>query len=559
MRLVTMRPRTIRCTALVALILGGTGLAPRVEAKGVPLTVTNQGRLFDAAGAPIEGPLSVLFSIYDAIDAKAPIWSEAHTVAFDQGFYSVTLGSTTPLDTKVFDGTVRFFGMTVGTDPEMQPRSPIQSVPYAIMAGDVTGDIHPASVSIGNMPVIDDTGTWVGKPLPKGATGATGATGPGGATGPAGATGAAGVQGPLGPTGPAGTTGPAGATGATGATGPQGPTGVAGPMGSAGATGPAGPQGPLGATGASGATGAQGPGGATGPAGPQGPTGATGIAGPQGPTGAVGPTGPAGATGAIGATGTTGPSGPQGVTGAIGATGTTGPSGPQGMTGATGPAGATGTTGPAGATGAAGVTGPQGATGATGADGAVGPQGPIGPAGSMGLAGATGATGPVGPQGPAGLAGAQGSTGPAGATGSMGPAGPTGATGATGSLGPIGPQGPPGGSFPSAYAIFGTGPITLYSRPYYVLEAVSATTLQLRQTAAAFLDFGFTYPSACGVGTSPVSELFNISITVGNTMQATLCSEGSMITVNVGVEGQFPEYYECWRWSGNAVGCARLY
>ena len=54
--------------------------------------------------------------------------------------------------------------MTIGNDPELSPRAPIQSVPYALFAGDVNGDIHPSTVSIGNMEVINENGQWVGNP-----------------------------------------------------------------------------------------------------------------------------------------------------------------------------------------------------------------------------------------------------------------------------------------------------------------------------------------------------------------------------------------------------------
>jgi hypothetical protein len=317
------------------------------EAAAVPSSVTHQGRLFDSAGQAIDDTLDVVFAIYDASDATTPIWTETHALTFEQGYFSVELGLVEPLDTTVFDGSIRYLGIQVGVDPEMTPRASVRSVPYAILAGDVDGDIHPNSVSIGNQLVIDDQGQWVGDP-----TGLAGPTGATGATGPSGATGATGAAGPTGPAGPAGA---AGATGATGPAGPQGAQGVAGPPGAVGPTGAQGAQGAIGPTGAAGATGAQ---GAAGPVGPTGPQGAAGAAGAVGPTG---PQGPAGAAGAVGPTGAQGPQGLQGPAGAVG------PTGPQGAAGA---AGAVGPTGPQGAQGPQGTQGPQGA---------VGPTGPAGP------------------------------------------------------------------------------------------------------------------------------------------------------------------------------------
>jgi len=336
---------------VAALLAGAMGLSPSVSASGVPLTVTNQGRLFDANDQPIEGPLSVLFSIYDSPTATTAIWTEEHTITFDQGYYSVSLGTVVPFDTKtIFDGSLRYFGVTVGSDAEMTPRSTIQSVPYAILAGDVNGDIHPSSVSIGNTEVINDAGVWVGPTM----AGATGPAGPAGAAGPAGPAGATGAAGPTGPTGATGAAGPTGPTGAVGATGAQG---VAGPIGLTGATGATGAQGPIGLTGATGATGAQGPIGLTGAA------GATGAQGPIGLTGAAGATGAQGPIGLTGAAGATGAQGPIGLTGAAGATGAQGPIGPAGMDGVDGMDGAQGPIGPAGPTGPTGPTGPAGTGG----------------------------------------------------------------------------------------------------------------------------------------------------------------------------------------------------
>ncbi len=362
-----MRTRSIRRLVAASVFVLGASLASVASAQ-VPGSITHQGRLYDAAQAPVTGSLDVVFTIYDGPDAAANVvWTETHTITFDEGYFSVGLGTLTPFDAGVFDGSMRYLGITVGAEPELSPRASVASVPYALVAGDAVGDIHPTTVSIGGATVIDENGQWVGDP--------TGLVGPQGPQGPQGA------DGPQGPQGPQGIDGPAGPTGA------QGPQGIDGPVGPTGSQGPQGIDGPVGPTGA------QGPQGVAGPAGPTGAQGPQGVAGPVGPTGAQGPQGPIGPQGATGATGAQGPAGPQGATGA---TGPQGPAGPQGATGAQGP------------------QGPIGATGATGAQGPAGPQGPQGPIGPQG---ATGPTGPTGPQGPQGLQGPQGVQGPQGPPG----------------------------------------------------------------------------------------------------------------------------------------------
>ncbi len=232
-------------------------------AADVPQTLTHQGRLYNAEGLPVSGPLDVTFNVYGAEGDATPIWSEKIAVTFEDGYFSATLGETSPLK-DVFDGSVRYVGIQVGADAEMSPRVPVNSVPYAILAGNVIGDITPTSISIGGAPVVDANGQWVGDPT--------------------------GLVGPMGPEGPQGQIGPVGPAGAAGAIGPVGPTGAMGPQGVMGLSGPVGAMGPQGLMGPQGPTGAQGVAGATGAAGPQGATGATGAQGAQGlqgPTGIV--------------------------------------------------------------------------------------------------------------------------------------------------------------------------------------------------------------------------------------------------------------------------------
>jgi len=247
-------------TPSVASLFGAAALGLAVftfsttAAALVPGQITHQGRLFDAGGTPVSGNFDIDFAIYDAEDAPAPIWMETHTLDIEEGYFSVALGEQTAFDPTVFDGSVRWIGIKVGEDPEMTPRVETLSVPYAFVANDAIGVIHPQSVEIqGFGPVINEQGQWVGDP--------SGLVGPAGPAGPAGAPGVAGPAGPAGAVGPAGPQGPAGVDGAPGPIGPMGPMGLIGPIGPAG---PAGPEGPIG---------------------PQGPEGPQGLPGPQGPPG----------------------------------------------------------------------------------------------------------------------------------------------------------------------------------------------------------------------------------------------------------------------------------
>ncbi|WP_437680353.1 collagen-like protein [Sorangium sp. So ce131] len=221
----------------------------------MPTRIAHQGRLFSSNGdEPVNDVLEVKFAVYGAEDADEPLWSETYAIAFEDGYFSTVLEFDPEVAAKVFDGSVRYLGITIGTDREMEPRSPIGSVPYALVANNAVGDITPTSVKIGDRVVIDKSGNWVGEP--------TGLVGPTGPAGPQGVPGLQGERGPQGAPGPQGEQGPQGPPGLDGAPGLQGPTGEAGPQGDQGPPGEPGPEGPP---------------GIQGEPGPQGPTGPAGV------------------------------------------------------------------------------------------------------------------------------------------------------------------------------------------------------------------------------------------------------------------------------------------
>jgi hypothetical protein len=57
-----------------------------------------------------------------------------------------------------------YLGIKVNTDPELSPRQPLLSVPYAMVASNAIGDITPKSVSVNGKTVIDSMGNWKGPP-----------------------------------------------------------------------------------------------------------------------------------------------------------------------------------------------------------------------------------------------------------------------------------------------------------------------------------------------------------------------------------------------------------
>ncbi|MBI4699626.1 MAG: collagen-like protein, partial [Deltaproteobacteria bacterium] len=166
------------------LVAAGAVLGTHSAQADVPALVMHQGRLYGAKdGKPIDGELSMLFAIYDSQITPTALWLETQQVSFENGYFSVALGSNLPFTEKTFEGAVRYLGITIGDDPEMAPRARIGSVPFALVADNATGDITPSSVTIPDYgTVIDSDGKWVGDPTglvgPKGDTGPQGPAGP---------------------------------------------------------------------------------------------------------------------------------------------------------------------------------------------------------------------------------------------------------------------------------------------------------------------------------------------------------------------------------------------
>jgi hypothetical protein len=184
----------------------------------VPQVLTEQGRLYqNGSTAPLKGQFTFTFSVFPEATGGAALWTESQEVSLEDGFFSLRLGAREPFPPGLWDGSRRFIGLKVNDDPELMPREEVTSVPHALEAGDATGDIHPATITVDGRQIVDASGRWVGEPT--------------------------GLQGPRGDPGPPGETGPAGARGLPGAKGDRGDPGPRGEPGPKGDPGPAGPGG----------------------------------------------------------------------------------------------------------------------------------------------------------------------------------------------------------------------------------------------------------------------------------------------------------------------------
>jgi hypothetical protein len=125
---------------LIASLSGVAALrAASAAPTSVPVSLTEQGRILDPTGAVVAGKLAVKFTIYDdpaASAAKDALWTETQNLQLNDGYFSAQLGAAAanPFPAGTFDGSVRYLGVTAGSDAEMTPRQAITSVPYALQA-----------------------------------------------------------------------------------------------------------------------------------------------------------------------------------------------------------------------------------------------------------------------------------------------------------------------------------------------------------------------------------------------------------------------------------------
>ncbi len=105
----------------------------------VPQTISYQGVLTDASGAPMSGPHILAFRIYDVETGGAALWSEAHSVDLTTGLFNVVLGRTTPVKLP-FDKRY-WLGITIDTGAELSPRVAFTSSAYSLNARAVADSV----------------------------------------------------------------------------------------------------------------------------------------------------------------------------------------------------------------------------------------------------------------------------------------------------------------------------------------------------------------------------------------------------------------------------------
>jgi len=113
--------------ALILALITGVALAD------VPSVINYQGKLLQPSGAPVaDGAYGMQFSIYNVATGGTALWSETNpSVQVKGGLFAAVLGSVVSIPSTLFNTPTLFFGVKVGSDPEMTPRQQIASSAFA--------------------------------------------------------------------------------------------------------------------------------------------------------------------------------------------------------------------------------------------------------------------------------------------------------------------------------------------------------------------------------------------------------------------------------------------
>ncbi len=117
---------TLRSACLLA-VLFSAGIARAAAPPFVPV----QGVLTDSAGNPLNGAVSIRFSIYDSNMGGTALWTELQSIQLDRGLFTAYLGQVQPLDLGLFrDRRDLWLAIQVEGSPE-GPRVYLGSVPFS--------------------------------------------------------------------------------------------------------------------------------------------------------------------------------------------------------------------------------------------------------------------------------------------------------------------------------------------------------------------------------------------------------------------------------------------
>ncbi len=142
-----MRLKATRST----LVLLGALLASSALAQ-VPREISYQGILTAPNGNPLPpNTYSLTIKIYDQATGGTALFTETQSVEITKGVFDVRIGGSTPggIPTSLTFDRPYYLGLTVGTDPELAPRTKFTAAPYSFKAITADSAMHVARNSVG--------------------------------------------------------------------------------------------------------------------------------------------------------------------------------------------------------------------------------------------------------------------------------------------------------------------------------------------------------------------------------------------------------------------------
>ena len=101
----------------------------------VPRVLSYQGILTNRDGRILpDGDYELQIRLYDRLDATEPIYSERQRVTSKHGVVNVLIGTVEPLPERLTFDRVYYVGVSVNGSEELQPRTMLTAVPYALRA-----------------------------------------------------------------------------------------------------------------------------------------------------------------------------------------------------------------------------------------------------------------------------------------------------------------------------------------------------------------------------------------------------------------------------------------
>ena len=134
------------------------------EAKAVPQSLSQQGRLLESNSAPVNGTHNLTFRIFESPSASDALWTESLSLYFDNGYYTATLGSNgnNLIPSALLSTPQLYLELQLNGDTPFLPRQMLNSAVYsrrAEIANSIDGgSVDASEILVGGTLVIDSSG-----------------------------------------------------------------------------------------------------------------------------------------------------------------------------------------------------------------------------------------------------------------------------------------------------------------------------------------------------------------------------------------------------------------